>query len=124
MYKIKNMWKCCQFRAAKGRSTFLFPKCSLYIFITWKKKIKCNAYAPIKYISHSRHLPPIVFQYKVSNYHIVKVRTRRNVNPTAVLFSIDKALVLRNKVKMEFFHATGDRASGWKALESFLESSM
>lgn len=75
-------------------------------------------------VSHSRSLPPIVFRYNVNSYHIVKGHSRRNVNPTAVLFYIDKILVLRNKVKIEYFYATGDRASECKALESFLESAL
>lgn len=75
-------------------------------------------------ISHSRRVPHIVFHHNVNNCHIVIGRTRRSVNATAVLFYVDNTLVLKNKVKIEFFHATDDRVSGWKALDSFLESSL
>lgn len=105
-----------QVQPARLWCVFLLPGKKIFLNVMFMHL--WNMYFPI-YNSYR-----IVFQYNVNNYHIVKSRTRRNVNPTAVLFYIDKTLVLRNKVEMEFFHATADRASGWKALESFLKSSM
>lgn len=95
----------------------------VYSYYVEKKKKLCLCTYEVC-ISYSRSLPPIVFQHNVNNYHIVKGQSRRNFNPTAVLFYIDIILVLRNKVKMEYFYATSDRVSECKALESFLESSM